>query len=43
MQIWPARVREKSFASGLWETADPVMCFGGGGLGVKKKERTEIF
>ena len=34
MQIWPARVREKSFASGLWETADPVMCFGGGGGGV---------
>ena len=21
----------KSFASGLWETADPVMCFGDGG------------
>ena len=24
----------KSFASGLWETADPVMCFGDGGGGV---------
>jgi hypothetical protein len=23
----------KSFASGLWETADPVMCFGDGGGG----------
>ena len=21
----------KSFASGLWETADPVLCFGDGG------------
>jgi hypothetical protein len=34
MQIWPAREREKSFAGGLWETADPVMRFGGGGGGV---------
>ena len=24
----------KSFASGLWETADLVMCFGDGGGGV---------
>ena len=23
----------KSFANGLWETADPVMCFGDGGGG----------
>ena len=35
MQLWPAREREKkSFASGLWETADPVMCFGDGGCAV---------
>jgi hypothetical protein len=26
--------REKSFAGELWETVDPVMCFGGGGGGV---------
>ena len=24
----------KSFANGLWETVDPVMCFGDGGGGV---------
>jgi hypothetical protein len=34
MQIWSAREREKSFASGLWETADSVMCLGDGGGGV---------
>ena len=41
MQLWPAREREKkSFASGLWETADPVMCFGdGGGVCVCGRER----